>query len=549
MLALLALASAPETLAQPLETTPGTAGRSAEQPDLSRFSPQIRRHLEAREAWRERILRNAQATPQQKSAADGELAMLYHAFQLYAGAEQLYLRVLETTPEHRWAYYLAQLYRSTNRLEESVRRFIEALGRASDDVPTLVRLAEVYLDLDREGEAEPLLENALALSPETAAVHYYLGQIAAARGRPDLAAVRFERALELQPSSTALHSPLGLAYRDQGRLEEARRHLAAAGTVDIALDDPLMERLHALSQTLWELLRDAGEKLDQGDREGAIAALDQAAAIDPLAPEPRLLLGQLLATNADRAAEAERQLELAAFLDPTDGRADALLAALLRARDAPERAIARYREALERMPDAGLVRFELAQTLQSARRLDEAAAEYAHAARLLGDNPIALLGEATVLLELDRCSLAKQRIEEGLERVPNQGVWAHALVRILSGCRELDPAASARALDLGQTLFAVRPTPGHAAAIAMTHAAWGRFPEALEWQQRAVNLARQIGRDDLATGLETDLALYRAGRERGVPWRVDEMDLFSAGIGSSARPDADAAGSRAAPPQ
>jgi hypothetical protein len=133
--------------------------------------------------------------------------------------------------------------------------------------------------------------------------------------------------------------------------------------------------------------------------------------------------------------------------------------------------------------------------------------------------------------------------------VPNQGVWAHALVRILSGCRELDPAASARALDLGQTLFAVRPTPGHAAAIAMTHAAWGRFPEALEWQQRAVNLARQIGRDDLATGLETDLALYRAGRERGVPWRVDEMDLFSAGIGSSARPDVDAAGSRAAPPQ
>ena len=239
--------------------------------------------IEAREAWRERILRNAQATSQQKSAADGELAMLYHAFQLYAGAEQLYLRVLETTPEHRWgAHDLAQLYRSTNRLEESVGRFTEALGlslrRRADPRPSSRGVPR----FGSRGGSRAAARKGVSLSPETAAVHYYLGQIAAARGQPDLATARFERALELQPSSTALHSPLGLAYRDQGRLEEARKHLAAAGTVDIALDDPLMERLHALSQTLWELLRDAGEKLDQGDREGAIAALDQAAAIDTL---------------------------------------------------------------------------------------------------------------------------------------------------------------------------------------------------------------------------------------------------------------------------
>jgi tetratricopeptide (TPR) repeat protein len=169
-------------------------------------------------------------------------------------------------------------------------------------------------------------------------------------------------------------------------------------------------------------------------------------------------------------------------------------------------------------------------------RLDEAATEYGRAARLLGDNPIALLGEATVLIALGRCSLAREHIEEGLRRVPNQGVWVHALVRLLTGCPEPDSSALARATELAQKLFTARATPGHAAALAMALAASGRHAQAVEWQQRAVALALDIGREDLAKLLEDDLALYRAGRRRDVAWRVGEMDLFSAGLTGGRRP-------------
>jgi tetratricopeptide (TPR) repeat protein len=529
------LAASAQDVGRRLEAAALPATRTPDQPDLTRFSPQVRRHVEAREGWHRRIVEGS-ANPEQKAAADGELALLYHAYQLYGAAEPLYERLLETASEQRWAYYLAQICRSTNRPEESIRYFEQALALAPDDVPTLIRLAEVYLDQDRADDAEPLLERAVAKSPDTAAAHYYLGQIAVARGRSDLAIPRFERALELQPSSTAVHTPLGLAYRDQGRVDAAREHLAAAGTVDIALDDPLMTRLHALAQTLWEILRQAQEQLERGDHEAAVAALEQAAAIDPLAPEARLMLGGALAADPARAQDAERQFELAAFLDPADARAPALHAAVLRARGAPDRAVVRYREALERSPDAGMVRFDLAQTLQSIGRLDEAATEYARAAGALGDNPIALLGEATVLIELGRCSLAREHIEEGLRRVPNQGVWVHALVRLLTGCPEPDGDSSARATELAQKLFTARATPGHAAAVAMALASSARHAQAVEWQQRAVSLALAIGRRDLAKGLEADLALYRAGRRRDLPWRVEEMDLFTAGLTGDHRP-------------
>jgi tetratricopeptide (TPR) repeat protein len=535
LLAIALLAAPGWDAARPFEQLPPATPRSPDLPDLTRFSAQVRRHIEAREAWHRQIVEGAASSAQQL-AADGELALLYHAYQLYPAAERLYARVLERAPEHRWAYYLAQICRSTDRPVESVRRFHEALDLAPADVPTLIRLAEVYIDQDRIGDAEPLLEQALAAAPETAAAHYYLGQIAAARDRPDLAIPRFERALELQPTSTAIHTPLGLAYRDRGELEAARKHLGAAGSVDVALDDPLMERLHALSQTLWEVLRRAQEKLESGDRPEAAAALAQAAAIDPLAPEPRLMLGMVLGRDESQAEAAERQLELAAFLDPADARAPALLAASLRARGARERAVEQYREALERGPDAGRVRFDLAQTLQSLGRLEDAAVEYGRAAQTLGDNPIALLGEATVLIELDRCSVALEHIEAGLQRVPNQGVWVHALVRLLVGCPQSHSTAPERALELAQRLFAARSTPGHAAAVAMSLAASGHHAQAVEWQRRAVELARKIGRDDLAALLEADVAVFGAGRGRDVPWRIAEMDLFSAGIAGAPGP-------------
>ena len=440
-------------------------------------------------------------------------------------------RSASSPSEPRWPYYLGHLYRSRNQLDSSAASFTRAVSIDARFVPALVRLAELEVDLDRSDQASERLHAAVAIDPGCAAAHFHLGLIAQAAGDAESAVDSFDRALELQPAANAIRRPLALALRDLGRIDEARRALEAAGDVAVSLPDPLMIALHRMSVSYWEKLAEGERLLREEKAEPARAALEEATGDDPLAAPPRVLLGELLAQRGSMV-EARRQLELAVFLAEKSPEANQRLGRLWAAQGEFARAIEAYSSALEDEPGDGATWFELAQAERRAGNTSAALAAAHSAADLLTDQPMPLLFEATLLIEAGRCADARSRLEQGLATSPRQGAWAHALARVLAACPDPAVRDGKRALELARSLHQALPSPGHAGAVAQAMAETGDFAGALRWQEQAIALALEGGREPLARALERDRARFAAGSPSREPWLPDHLELFGAGASS-----------------
>ena len=512
------------TAAATSETAAGD--QSPADPSIDRFDQRIQEHLRHRQAWHRRLLARPDLDAERRAEVNGELAMLYHAYDLRDAARALYEEAALLAPEDpRWPHYLAHVHRADNQLERAVTAFRRVLEIDPSASPAQVRLAEVLLDLDRPAPAESELLSAVARDPSLAVAHFLLGQIAAAGGDPERAVEHWKRCLELQPEADAVRTPLGLAYRDLGLEEEARSQLQAAGSSEVTLVDPWMQRLRGLTESFWRELSAAIEAVGNGEHDAGREALARAVAADPLAPEPRLLLGQLLVEGGD-IEEGARQLELVVFLSDRAGAAHLLLSQLKRRQGDLSRAIEELRLAVADEPGSGRFRYQLGDALLAAGRHESAAVELRRAHELIGaESAMPLLLEATAHLAGDRCDVARARIEEGLRSHPERGLWRHALARLLAGCPDAAARDGGRALELAMGLFAAAPSPGHAEAVSMAMAELGDLAAAMQWQRRAVTMTGE-GQEEIAELLRRDLPLLESGRTAREPWRYDELALF-----------------------
>src|SRR5579863_7372221 len=73
----------------------------------------------------------------------------------------------------------------------------------------------------RFAEAESLYRQVLAIDPDHADSHHYLGVLASQLGRNDIAATRIAKAIALKGHDATFHSNLGNALKSQGKLAEA----------------------------------------------------------------------------------------------------------------------------------------------------------------------------------------------------------------------------------------------------------------------------------------------------------------------------------------
>ena len=67
-------------------------------------------------------------------------------------------------------------------------------------------------------------------------------------------------------------------------------------------------------------------------------------------------------------------------------------------------------------------------------------------------------------------------------------------------------------------------TTGVAETMAMALAELGEFRGAVEWQQVAIDVARDAGRSDLAEQMAGNLGRYQEGQPCRTPWRDDEPE-------------------------
>ena len=195
--------------------------------------------------------------------------------------------------------------------------------------------------------------------------------------------------------------------------------------------------------------------------------------------------------DADRALEQYRE---AVRLLPSLARAHFGIGVIMETRRLDAEAIAAFNAAVASDPGYVEARFSLANALRRSGRVEESLPHYAE---VLRSNPAvsqASFGYAMGLVRLGRYREARDRLDQDARAFPDQLGFAHALARLLAAAPDDSVRDGVRANTLMTSLLKNQETLGLAETMAMTQAELGRFADAVRWQRRAVDLARQAGR-------------------------------------------------------
>jgi tetratricopeptide (TPR) repeat protein len=150
-------------------------------------------------------------------------------FDIAAG---YFKKALALNPRHyKASTYLALSLQGMNRTQEAEARFLETiqivdLEKARFDLPFQL-LASFYLEHGRPGEALPLIQRAVGISPDSATDHLILGKVAWALGDATTAINALEKALALDDDVVEARYSLAQIYKARGEPAKAERELEA----------------------------------------------------------------------------------------------------------------------------------------------------------------------------------------------------------------------------------------------------------------------------------------------------------------------------------
>jgi adenylate cyclase len=147
-------------------------------------------------------------------------------------AEELSLQALAASPRSPLARHgKGQLRRAQRRLEEAIPEYETAVALDRNSAASMVYLAVCKFLTGSEGEAIPLIEHAIRLSPRDPIVGIWYNQIGwlhLVQSRIEEAIPWLERARSAVPAHPYPHAYLASAYALKGETERAAAALAEA---------------------------------------------------------------------------------------------------------------------------------------------------------------------------------------------------------------------------------------------------------------------------------------------------------------------------------
>jgi protein O-mannosyl-transferase len=296
--------------------------------------------------------------------------------------------------------------------------------------------------------------------------HYNLGIALSEQGKTDPAIDQYRQAVALRPGYAEAHYNLGRLLVEQGRLDDAIVHYEKA--VEINPADP--EAQNNLGVTLFGI----------GRVNDAIVHYQKALEIQPNYAEASCNLANALVSKGDLdGAIAHYTACVAAVPDETEAQYN-LASALLRKGRADE-AIVRYQKVLQLHPENADAHANLGSAFLAKGGVGEAVAEYTKALEISPENIAAQSNLAWLL-----ATSADPSIRNGAEAVR---------------LAERADSASSRS-DTHPTVLRI---------LAAAYAEAGRFAEAKETAQHALEAAKVQGNTTLADALQGELALYDLG--------------------------------------
>jgi Flp pilus assembly protein TadD len=303
----------------------------------------------------------------------------------------------------------------------------------------------------------------LTKNPGCWMAHYNLGIVLNDRGDIDEASAHYRQAIELRPGYAEAHYNLGRLLAQKGQLDAAVVHYEKA----LELNPADSEALNNLGVTLFGM----------GRVDEAIAQYQKALTSRPDYAEASCNLANALLSKGDLDGAIARYSACLA-LSPNQAEAQYNLASALLRQGRTEEAIAHFQKALELHPGSADAHANLGSALRAKGRIREAIAAYRDALRISPENVAAQSNLAWLLATSSDPSLRNGaeavRLAEQADSESSRGENRSIVQRIL----------------------------------AAAYAEAGRFPEAKEAAQRALQGAEAQGNSTLADALRDEIALY-----------------------------------------
>jgi tetratricopeptide (TPR) repeat protein len=472
--------------------------------DISTVLVETRAHVDA-------LLQSA-AMDTELADAYGELGTLYQSHQLGQAAERCFTNAALLAPESfRWAYYLAWVTLQSGRNELALQRF-QAAYRLDPDYPVLtLRMADAWLDLNRQDRALAAYQAVADTEGLQAAARYGLGQIALLRREYKQAVDYLTEVLALDPAATRVHYPLAQALRALGQDDAAREHLAKRGNGLPVARDPLVEELQALQSGARLHFSRAMKAVRKHDYAAAVTAFEQGLQHDPENPDARVSYARALYLAGDGDA-ARAELEAVLDAQPVHVTGRFLFAVLQEEAGAMDAAVGDYQRVLEQDPVHAGANFYLGNYHFRQGRDDAAAQHYARAVAADAHNVPARMLQLEALQRVPVTDVVlRQKLEDAVQQAPEQPLFTVMLTRLLCTSANPDARDPAEALRLAERLAGEQALPPYRELLALATAATGDFEQAAEIQQALLAMAVWTMPAEAAR-LEKGLAAYQEKR-------------------------------------
>jgi len=398
-------------------------------------------------------------------------------------ALSLYKKSLELNPNLAKSYNnIGSIYAQAGRLEEALSYYSKGLELQPWDAMAHSNIGVIRA---RKGEREnnpQLIQNgiaelkkALELDPRHFNAYMNLALLNIDFGRFDEAAPYCDKALELWPKNAEVHYTKGKLLALQKRPAEAVKEYREA----LRLKSDYVQAHMELAQVLLGL----GMTQEAGAHFSAILDLppNRTKSSDRAIAHDRL--GVFLAEKG-RHGEAVDHFEKAIQLVPGEASFYSNLGLTLFRLGHRNRAVALYNKAVQLDPNSANAHDNLAIALTRLGRLDEAILHYRKAVEI---EPNRLSAIASLAWLLATHPLAERRDGE------------EALVLAQRGCQLTGYAH-----------------PGPLNSLAAAYAELGRFDQAVKAAERALDLAKRAGDQQLAAEISPTLDSYRSG----APYRI-----------------------------
>jgi len=430
------------------------------------------------------------ATDTELADAYGELGTLYQSRQLGQAAERCFGNAAQLAPDSfRWAYYLAWVTLQSGRNELALQRF-EAAYRLDPDYPVLtLRMADAWLDLNRQDKAQAAYEAVADAEGLQAAARYGLGQIALLRREYEQAVDYLTEVLALDPAATRVHYPLAQALRALGQNDAAREHLAKRGNGLPVARDPLVEELQALQSGARLHFSRAMKAVRRHDYAAAVTAFEQGLQHDPENLDARVSYARALYLAGDSDA-ARAALETALDAQPQHVTGRFLFAVLQEEAGAMAAAVSEYRQVLQQDPGHAGANFYLGNYYFRQGGYETAAQHYAQAVTADARNVPARMLQLESLQRIPVTDVVlRQQLETAVQQVPEQPLFVVMLIRLLCSSADPDARDPAEALRLAERLAVEQAFPPSRELLALACAATGDYAQATEIQQALLAMA------------------------------------------------------------